>query len=78
MGETVTRVNRSGWMVDDQGRLIAPGGAFVARVDGRDIVFYDKRNRCELPPFSLLDWLELVEEERKVPASKSAGTWGNR
>lgn len=70
--ETIT-----GWRLDDRGRLIAPGGAFVARIEGLRIIFYDKQRRCELPGFSMLDWLQLIDGDNDhAPTERSAGAWG--
>lgn len=73
----LSRSTVTGWRLDDRGRLIAPGGAFVARIVGRKIVFYDKRRGCELPGFSMIEWLQLVDgEDENAPAERSAGAWG--
>ena len=48
------------WRVDEQGFLITPSGAKVARVAGSRLMLYDKRVKTEWP-FTVLDWLLLMQ-----------------
>ena len=51
------------WRLAEDGRLLSPSGAFVARLDldTGAILMYDKRERRELA-FTLIDWWALLQE----------------
>lgn len=55
------------WRLAEDGRLLSPSGAFVARLDldTGAILMYDKRERRELA-FTLADWWALFQELLKA------------
>lgn len=67
------RRTSSGWRLDEDCRLYAPSGTFVARIVNGRIVFFDKQRREEvMPGLSVAEWFELLFGDASAPA----GTWG--
>ncbi len=69
---------RTGWKVDETGRLLSPEGVFVALLKDGVIQFYDRKREAYVP-FTIADWWALIAEEIGAPAAphgKSAGAWG--
>ena len=70
---------RSVWRLDEAGRLRAPSGAVVARLDGGRLFFFDKRLGAEIEvPFTIADWWALVEGDLHTEEPKRGGVWGRR
>jgi hypothetical protein len=71
--------HRTGWRVDETGRLLSPDGAFVAMLKDGVILFYD-RKRSVYVPFTIADWWALMADDLGAlptgPPGKSAGAWG--
>lgn len=67
---------KSAWRVDEAGRLLTPSGAFVARLEGGKLFFYNRKLGVE-EVFTLADWWALMDGDG-AGHERKGGAWGRR